>query len=80
MGEYSKSMAVMLAEINKRYIIGIMAWLDTDPELSGRDQELEQHIIQVWTDGLSIQRFQEVLREYYRFWLKVIKDYKGRKL
>ena len=79
MDEYQKLMADTLTAINKRYVIGVMAYVDDCPTLSKRAQEVEQHVIQVWTDRISIQRFKEVLREYYQFWLKAIKDYISRK-
>ena len=76
--EYSKAMDETLVAINKRYVVGVAAWLDTRPELAKHDQELWQQIEQIWVDRLSIQRFHEVLREYYHFWRKAIKAYISR--
>lgn len=77
--EYGKAMDVMLVAINKRYVMGTVPWVDGQPELSNRAQELEQRIAAVWNDGLSIERFKELLRECHQFWLRAIKEYKGRK-
>ena len=77
--EYQKLMDDTLTAINKRYVIGVTPWVEEEPTLSNRAQEVERHVIRVWVDRISIQRFKEVLIEYYRFWLKATRDYISRK-
>ncbi len=75
MDEKGILMAVMLKAVNKRYLKGAVAHVDARPELAEQERKLEEWIHAVWSEDVPIEKFKITLREYYDFWLIVIKEF-----